>query len=281
MSENKKYKNKAILIDHGSFQFRAIFNYEKNRQIPPTYTYLRMLLSCLKKIGVDKEDIIILAIDSKHGSWRKNFDLNYKKGRKEARQKHNINWQQMWDMFNDLVIRLNIGSPFHAFELEQIEADDIIAVASHFFKDRECVIVSPDHDFYELLDDRVKMFSPLKKYKSKKGCYIDSSKINPYKELMKKIENEACDGLTSAVLTERDFEIRKKIVTLQELPEEVEQPILQILEKIAPKTEFDFRILPHYKLHKDLENIFNSQEAISYSECINYKPRKRKRRVKK
>lgn len=271
--------NKIIFFDHGSFMFRSIFSYEKNRTIPPTYTYFRMILANLKRIGVTPEDLIVIAVDSKK-TWRKNYCKEYKAGRKEAREKHKINWDEMFKTFDDLIERMKVGSVFFPIKKLYCEADDIIAYgAVTYYKDKEIIIVSPDHDFYEILSDRVKMFSPMKKYKSKKGSYIDYRKINPSKELMKKIHYEASDGLTAKIITEKDFEIRKKIVTLQELPTDVECALKEEFDKIKhPKEYYDVRMLPHPKLHTEFENIYNQSNKIDFEECINYVPKNRKKR---
>ncbi|MEK7549065.1 MAG: hypothetical protein AAB496_01065, partial [Patescibacteria group bacterium] len=88
---------KVILVDNNIFIFKSIFSWERNRSISPTYLYLSMLISCLKTIGCHPDDLIILAIDSPLGSWRRDIDSQYKANRKANREKHkDINWTEMF-----------------------------------------------------------------------------------------------------------------------------------------------------------------------------------------
>jgi len=73
--------NKIIFIDWGSVIHRAI--YSRNTQLqktngegfipPSTYTACSIMISNLKKIGLKKEDKVIIACDSKT-NWRKEID---------------------------------------------------------------------------------------------------------------------------------------------------------------------------------------------------------------
>ena len=138
-------KGKVIYLDFGSFMFRSIFSWEKTKQngssVPASYTCLSSIIASLKKVGVDKEnDIVIVAVDSKYGSWRKRYDKAYKAGRKEAREKHDIDWTATFAEFDELKERLKVGSPFLVCEEEFCEADDIISVGVRYFTDRENII---------------------------------------------------------------------------------------------------------------------------------------------
>jgi hypothetical protein len=254
--------------------------WEKTRQVPPTFTCMSSIISALKKVGVNKgKDTVIIAVDSPKGNWRKNYDSSYKLGRKEAREKHDIDWTQVFSEFNDLKERLKVGTDFQVVECDLCEADDIISVGCRYFKDKDNIIISPDHDFFELAQfDNVKIFSPLKKYKGKKGAYVKV--VNPYKELSKKIQNEASDGLIAPVLTNTDYELRKKLVTLSVLPSDVEEPITKLLENLKPKENFDIRMLPFRTIQERLPQIYETKEIVDYEKSINYKKRIPKARRK-
>ena len=53
--------------------------------------------------------------------------------------------------------------PVAQLKLENTEADDIIAWVSHYYKDEEVIIISTDKDFYQLINDHVKVFNPITK----------------------------------------------------------------------------------------------------------------------
>ena len=80
--------SRYILVDNSSIIHQSIFswNAQKQRQVasnneegfilPSNYSYFMSLISLLKRVGVNKDDIVILAGDGRN-SWRKAFDKNY------------------------------------------------------------------------------------------------------------------------------------------------------------------------------------------------------------
>ena len=68
---------KILWIDYGYFLFRSVFGWKNNRTTPPTYICLASIISAIKKVGLQPEDKVIIAIDSPLGSWRKEVDENY------------------------------------------------------------------------------------------------------------------------------------------------------------------------------------------------------------
>ena len=273
----KKREGKVIFIDWGSYIFRAIFSFEKTRAMPASFTCMSSIIAGLKKVGVGSNDTIIVAVDSKKGSWRKRYDKAYKAGRKDAREKHDIDWTEIFAEFDDLKERLKVATPFHILEWDFCEADDIISVGARYYPDREVVIMSPDHDFFELTQlSNVKIFSPLKKYKSKKSSYIKVS--NPYKELSKKIQSEASDGLDAPIVTEADYELRKKLVSLIELPEDVEAPAKVLFDNIREDKEYDLRLLPFRTIQERFPQIYDKKDVIDYEACIKYKKKVRRKK---
>ena len=106
-------RKKVVFIDWNIFVYKAIFSWHRTKNgIPPTYTCLSMIVSCLKRIGLTSDDLIILAIDSPSGSWRKDVDSNYKANRKTLREKHDIDWDKQFKDFRDLLKNLLNASPF-------------------------------------------------------------------------------------------------------------------------------------------------------------------------
>jgi len=159
-------EGKVIFIDFGITMFTAIFAWYGHRQGSPCYTAITMILSNLKKVGLDKEDLVIIAVDSS-SNWRKDVDVNYKANRKEGREKYDIDWDKQFEDFAGLLLNLKMYTPFHVLKVNKMEADDIIAYGVRKFKDRECVIISSDSDYEQLaVFDNVKIFSPKsKRYK--------------------------------------------------------------------------------------------------------------------
>lgn len=235
---------KVVVVDHGGLMFRSIFAWEVSKKFPATCIYMSMLLANLKRLHLKKDDLLILAVDSKQGSWRRNYDKDYKANRKENREKHeDIDWNYMFKQFNELVVKIDIGSPFHVVEINKCEADDIIAVSCRYFKDKEVVVVSSDSDMEQLVaHSNVKIFSPI----SKKFKVIK----NPYEILAKKVDIEKVDNLISPILNDEQFERRFKLVNLLELPNEITKKVEQELDNIDKDKTYNLDFLP-FKKTKD------------------------------
>lgn len=265
-------KEKVILLDYGIFVHRAIFSWRKRKEIPPEYTALAMILSCLSRIGIEPYDRIIIAVDGRN-SWRKEIEREYKANRKEYRESFDdINWGEMYSRFNTLLDNLDKGTDWHVIKINRLEADDVIAVGCKYYKNKEVVIVSYDKDYEQLcIYPNVKIMSPLtKKYKIVK---------NPYKSLAQKIEKETSDNLVNPVLSWQDFEKRKMLVSLIDLPDFVEQQVRFELNKLGDKSG-NIEYVPFKSIRMRLGNLYNDKsKVVSYEKCLN--PRRRKKRKKK
>lgn len=230
--------------------FTAIYGWARTRQIPATYTAISMLFSNLKHLELSPDDLIVVAIDSPKGSWRKEVDKEYKANRKELRKKSDIDWNYWFTAFNDLLINLDRATPFILIKIDKLEADDIIAEGVKYFKDRECIIVSSDTDYEQLTSySNVKIFSP----KAKRFKEVS----DPYKKIAEKINKEKTDNLVSPVLNLEDYKKRKSLVSLIDLPKDVTEKVDKELDKIKDK-DFDIRTLRFKKLIPRFMEIYNA-----------------------
>jgi len=234
--------------------FRAIFAQSKQSNgIPATYTTMSMIIACLKELKTALNDTIIFALDGKN-SWRKDYDKEYKANRREAREKHDIDWNYWFSEYDKLKQNLRENTPFRLIQIDRMEADDVIAVATRYYKDKECIIVSSDSDYEQLTCfPNVKVFSPVsKKFKIVK---------NPYKLLAKKIEQERADNLLSPVLTEADYNKRKMLVDLTTLPDFVEDCCKKALDISQNHDIIDFKYdrLKFPSLHKRIIELFTKK----------------------
>lgn len=274
---------KVVLIDNGVFMFRAIHAWRAgNKAIPIGYTYLNMILSNLKRIGIDKEDRIILAIDQGH-SWRKQFDSDYKANRKIARDAlaEEIDWKSVFNNFELTYLKLNESTDWHIIRINTIEADDIIATACRFYKDKDIVVVSSDADLQQLTAFKnVKIFSPLVKIKGGKGGY----KIvkNPYKIIAEKVaKGDVADNIIIRESdTKEDVEIRELIINLLELPEFVEQPIIEKLKSLPEQKDLNIDKFPFRNLADRYFQIYEKDKVITYEDCIEKVEKKKKSKKK-
>lgn len=265
---------KTILIDYSLFVHRAIYGCYVRGEIKfAQYMCIKMIIGCLKKIEIHPEDIIILAIDSKKGNWRKDVDSNYKGNRKEKRSKVNVDWEHQYGLFAALLENLDASTPFHVLEIDRLEADDIISVSSRFFRDSEIVIISTDSDYDQLATvNHVKIFNPVsKKYKIVK----DSA----YKLIAKKIKKETTDNLITPIRTVEDYEKRDMLVNLTRLPEDIENQVVDRLKLLPSKKVYSIGLFRYPKMTIDLEGIYNNEEKklVTLSESFKKKVRKIKK----
>jgi len=240
--------NKLIVCDVGYFTHRAIFAYMNNPQLPPTFTFSKMMLACMRKIGVGSNDTIIMAQD--FGSWRKAVDPCYKAQRKDFREsKKDANWwKEVYNDFNEYIVKLDVALDWQFIKIYHMESDDIASVCCKVFPDKEIILMTNDEDWNMLCHyPNVKVFSPTKK----------QYKIitNPMKILLKKINGDISDNLLTKPSTEAEFERRKKIVNLIELPHEIEQPIKEILLNL-PIKNMNLNKMPYRTIREEIKNLY-------------------------
>ena len=302
---------KVIVCDYTYFQHQSIFSrnnalvrkeqlMQTNPQeaqkmfIPPsTYTVLSSLIGALKKVGINDEngDIVILAVDSRH-SWRKDVDPDYKGKRGEQRKQASfVNWEREYEAHNNLLDKINNNLPFWIISAPNCEADDIISVTCRFFNDKQVIIVSPDKDFFQLLTlDNVKVFSPHPHPSVKKCPYRildldrEKEKRKAYKSLIGKIRKETSDDLTSEISNELQFDDRKKIVDLLQIPKFIVNRIKPQLEKIVniEKINFNPEVFSP-GIQNKLSTLYSQDSIITWDDCYKKLERKlnKKRKEKK
>jgi len=268
--------NKIIVLDWGIFLHRAVFASVNNPNVPSTYTALSMILGNLKRIGVETEDQIIVAVDARH-SWRKDYEAEYKGDRKKKRAESPIDWKYHYKKFDELLETLEITTNWHIIKIDHLEADDIMAVVCRYFKDKEVVLVTYDSDLEQCWAyEHVKIFSP----KSKKWK-LKPTNFNAYKLISKKIQKEVSDNLTSPILNEEDYYTRLTCVNLLELPEWVENSVKKDLDNIEDRVYYPEHF-PFNGLKERYENLYNNtKDIIIYEEQLRKAEEKEARKKRK
>jgi DNA polymerase I len=114
-------------------------------------------------------DKIILVWDGQNGSKkRRTIIKDYKEGRKPTRLNRDPDFNHGDPEQNKIYQRLRLGEylqdlPVYQMSIPDVEADDVIAYLTKMFSEDEKVIVSNDKDFFQLLGDKISIFSPTKK----------------------------------------------------------------------------------------------------------------------
>ena len=276
---NLPTQNKIILLDWNVFVFQSVHAYRSMcaKKLPfiphPAYLIAQSIITCLGLIGIDNDDLICIISDCGK-SWRKLEDTSYKSNRKADREKQASEewWKNKFQIANELKESLAKSTPWIFLEQPTFEADDIIASAPLVFPDNKIIIVSTDSDLHQLADYKnILVFSP----KAKR--YMDIK--NPLGMIEKKIHCEKTDGLIAKIdITKTDSEeylLRKKLVDLIHLPNEISHLGKAIWQIVDYKINFDYSLFPYPKLLERLTKCYHVSKFPSEEPKVRAK-RKRK-----
>jgi len=316
-------KQKIIILDGGVLTHRAIFNWGSVKKkilegklsestfLPPvSYTFFQMIISALKKIGLNENDKVILALD-KTNSWRKFFYPEYKAQRAGLRDEHeHINWKYHYSLINQVTEQIEEATNWNIIwlpklwqgsdlfftkeghelieqsEIEDynkwygVEADDIIAYASEYFSDKEVIFVSIDADLDQLcVRENTKFFTLTKKFKGTTGMYKVVN--NGYKVLAKKIEKgDVSDNIIPRTTDNGSANAQKRrelIIDLINLPEFVKEELKIVFDTLKEK-ELSLERLPFQKsLAKKFSQIYEKDNIITYEDCVTLDEKRKKR----
>lgn len=282
----------------------------------PCYLYFNILLSVLKRVVIKKYDKVIIAVDAKN-SWRRSFYPKYKLNREELRKKNKfVDWNVHYQEIDHLNCQLHYSTDWHFIKISNfidfkdvskteqgkrfglnlrndfcsdtlfgIEADDIQAVCSDYFSDQEVILVTGDSDLDQLtFRKNTKIFSTNLKYKNYKGCYKIIDK--PLKILSDKIrKGDTSDNIIvdKKIDNEDEYNKRKFIIDLLNLPDFVSSPIKDILSEIKSKdTNYDNLPFPDSLGRYDNYNgIYMPDKMITWEESVRFHEKKLREKKEK
>lgn len=278
-------KDKIIVLDWLVFVHTAIFAWRNTKSIPMSYTLLNMIISCLRRIGVEPFDTIYIACDH-YGSWRKEYAEEYKANRKAQRDKYeDIDWEQMWKDSDNMLEILDKGTDWIIIKNEHsihLEADDIASyiVRNNQDKDKDIILVTTDGDWEQMWKfDNVKLFSPKMKPKRYK---VKPNNFNIHKLISSKVKKETSDNLISPIITEKDYDTRLMLINLLELPEFVEKKLENTFANLNIDKDYNLDCIPFLKLRERIGNLYNDKDNIvDYDWCIKLEEKRNNRKKKK
>ena len=111
---------------------------------------------------------LVLCYDNKT-NWRREYFPNYKHSRRKGRKESKLDWNNIFDTLHMIKNELTEFFPYKVLEVENAEADDIIAsvvfhVASEPKNYEKVLILSSDKDFIQLQRyNFVSQYSPMQK----------------------------------------------------------------------------------------------------------------------
>ena len=266
-------KQKIIVLDW--LIYIHIIGYAKSMpEYGLKYSVLNMMTSHLRKIGLNENDIIIVAKDLTHleGCWRHDYETNYKHARSSARKKSGRNWDLIWRLTEELQQDLEwIGIQF--LSLSRYEADDWFGVLPQVITDKELVFLTSDSDIEQMFYyPNVKIFSAKKKYKSGKGAYkIKPDNFDVVKIIAKKAQKEIKDGMEKETETEEEYDNRKLCNDLISLPAFVTEPLKDRILKIDMSAGYNWEELPYFdKFQQRIQRAYSQTDIITIEACKQY-----------
>lgn len=202
-----------------------------------TVGFLKSLASLVRKLSPKK----VYVIWETGGSPRRlQLYPDYKKRSKPMRTNRGIYEGAIEDTEDNEIAQKQILAnllqylPVTQIHVENCEADDIIAyLVKSVFQDEEKLIVSSDKDFYQLLDEKTKIYTPGKKRFVKVDDVINEYKIAPKNfAVAKALNGDQSDNIPGVervgfkTLTKR-FEMVEKDVVFDDILTEAKTRIAE------------------------------------------------------
>lgn len=99
------------------------------------------------------------------GSWRKDYYGLYKANRQDERDKSEINFDEVYQVYDEVEKALSDCFGIKTLRVNKAEGDDIIAVLSKLALQtkEKTIILSSDKDFKQLLKYNIDIYDPIKK----------------------------------------------------------------------------------------------------------------------
>ena len=195
---------------------------------------------------------LVLTYDSR-SYWRKQVFPQYKANRKKTRESDGKDWDSIFGVLNQIKEEVREFLPYKVVETYGAEADDVIAIVCKHYQSEKIMIVSGDKDFIQLQKyENVRQYSPITKKHINgfdpvvyikehilKGDKSDgvpnvlspdhtfTDKLRQRPLTSKRIESilaQDIDDLDDEL--KRNYQRNDKLINLDNIPEELEQCIL-------------------------------------------------------
>ena len=144
---------------------------------------------------------IIVTWESGGSQRRRAVDSNYKNGRRPA--KLNRFYDEIPNTIENrnsqvaLLVSLLRKAGVKQVYVPDCEGDDVVAYLTNAsFRDQDCVVISTDKDFFQLIDNRIKVWSPGSKREWSVSSVIERFGIHPENFCLAKcFAGDASDGI--------------------------------------------------------------------------------------
>ena len=218
---------------------------------------------------------IILCIDGPT-PWRRDIFEHYKAKRREGRDESATDWETVFGLIHTIKEEIREHFPYKVVQLDNVEADDIIAVICKKEHKQKILIISGDKDFQQLQKyPNITQYSPIQKK------YIETE--NPQEYIWEHIlRGDTSDGIPNFLSPDDAFvnKIKQKPIMKKKL-----QYWIETLMKGGDAKDFcneyhlrnfqrnqrliDFDFIPDEK-ENDIYNTFKNTTVASRGSILTY-----------
>ena len=128
---------------------------------------------------------IIVAWEGGGSLRRRNIDSNYKEGRRPVKLNRSSYYEpkdntvETRDDQLKVLIEILYKTPVKQIYVTDCEADDIIAYLCKSNREKEKIIITSDKDYYQLIDDKTKIWSPNQKKLLDSNYVLEKWQVHP------------------------------------------------------------------------------------------------------
>ena len=216
---------KTLLVD-GNNLFKIGFHgakdvFNNGDHVGGVFHFVNILRKFLEEHNHDK--VVVFWDGESNSSIRKSIYPQYKENRRESMNEYKYESY----LYQRTRIKQYLEEIFvRQIEMENNEADDLIAYYCKISKDEKIIIFSADKDLTQLISDNVTIYSPITKQYFKKGDMISINKVDipHYNVLLTKVftgdksDNiDGIQGLGEKTLVKLFPQLQEKPCTIEEI----------------------------------------------------------------
>ena len=127
-------------------------------------SFERTIVDLVKKNKIDWNNVFFAKDCPRYNIWRNKYIDGYKATRDVSRSNQNFNGDIFTFTYNDLLPNLMKKYRFHVIQDDQLEADDVIAIAVRSLQcidvNAKALVITNDNDYIQLLtNDNIEIFN--------------------------------------------------------------------------------------------------------------------------
>ncbi len=280
-----------ILLDYSQIALSNIIVQKLNDENMIRHMILNSIRMYNKRYRKEYGQMVICADGM--NTWRRQYFPEYKAMRRKGKEQSDVDWTEIFRILHLVKQEIQENLPYKVLHIEGCEADDIIGALTirtqEFGQHEPVIIVSSDKDFIQLQKyNNVKQWSPIQKKAvtdknprtylfnhvmrgdagdgvpnvlSKDDTFISESKQTPLRQTRIDDWLERSDDLRSAMSDDvyRNYQRNKKLIDLSEIPEDIQQDIINKYDNQKPAMKM--KVL-NYLIKKRCNNLIEVVEEF-------------------